>query len=62
MNWGMLVSIIVAAVLVWFGARFVRHNPQAFSRANLVKSIGTLGWLTIMIIAVIFVCVYFLKH
>ena len=52
----------MAAVFVWWGYRYYKTNPEAFSRENVGKSFGTMGILAILLIAFIAFCVYFLRQ
>ena len=61
MNWNALAAVLVAGLVAWLGYRGIKGNPGLFTKENLGKTIGTLGWLALMLIAVIFFCVYVLK-
>ncbi len=61
MDWSSLLYILGAGLMVWLIVRMVRRNPQSFSKANLSKSVFTLGLLALMLIGVIFLCVVILK-
>jgi len=54
-NWSALLGILAAGVIGWLLYRVVRRNPESFSKANLTKSLGTMGLLALFLIAVIFI-------
>ncbi len=60
-TWTLVLFLASAAFLIWYMVRSIRHNPEAFSKANLSKSIYTLGILALMIIAIIIFCVWLLR-
>lgn len=62
MDWKSLVYVLAAGLLVWFSLRMIRGNPGAFSRANISKSITTMGFITLLLIGVVALCVWFLKQ
>ena len=61
-TWMQLLYLLAAAVLIWFGVKFIRSNPGAFSKENIGKSFYTTGILTLGLIAFIAVLVFLLKH
>ena len=61
MNWTAVALVIVAGLIAWMGYRGIKSNPNWFSKENFVKTFGVLGWLALMLIGVIFLCVYLLK-
>lgn len=61
MNWSALLFVLLAALAAWFAYRTIKGNPQMFSRANISKSITTLGVLALLLIVVIGFCVLMLK-
>ena len=56
-----ILLLIGAALLVWVAVRGARRNRDAFTKENLTKTLGTLGWLTLMIIVVVALCVWMIK-
>lgn len=56
-----LLMIILAAFLIWQLYRFVRGNPQIFSRENISRSIFTLGILCLLLIAFVVMLVWIVK-
>jgi|WetSurMetagenome_2_1015567.scaffolds.fasta_scaffold1485979_2 hypothetical protein len=56
-----ILFLILAIFIGWQTYRYVRVNPQAFSKANLSRSIFTLGILALILIGFIALCVVFLK-
>jgi hypothetical protein len=61
-SWMTVVWLIAAVLMIWLIFRMVRGNPQAFSRENLSKSVYTIGILTVILMAVIFLCVLLLRN
>ncbi len=53
--------LIAAALLAFLGYRSVKNNPGLFAKENITASLGTVGWLAIMIIGVIAFCVMVLR-
>lgn len=60
-GWALLLTCLLAVALLWWLIRSIRGNPEAFSKVNLGKSFYTMGILALLIIAIIFVCVLFLR-
>ena len=61
-QWMLLLYVIGAAVIIWYGIRTIRGNPQLFSKENISKSFFSIGILTLVLIAFIALLVYFLKN
>jgi hypothetical protein len=61
-GWGLVLLVISAALMIWLIVRTVKGNPQAFSKANLSKSIYTIGILALVLILIIFFCVMLLRN
>ncbi len=61
-SWYLLLYLAGAALMAWLAVRMVRANPGAFSRENLGKSITTTGFLALLIIGVVVVCIIFLRR
>lgn len=61
MEWGKLLYVIGAALLIWLLYRQVKGNPEMFSRTNLSKSFFTLGILALLLIGFIGLLVVMLK-
>lgn len=62
MNWHMILYVIFAGVLVWYGVRTVRNNPALFSKENMGKSFQTMGFLALGLIVFVALLVFLLKH
>lgn len=62
MNWHMILYVLGAIALIWFGWSFIRNNPDMFTRENLDKSFTTVGVLALGLIAFIALLVVMLKH
>lgn len=61
MGWMNILYLVAAAFFVWWAVRFIRNNPTAVSKENMSKSVTTIGWLVLMIIAVVTLCILMLK-
>ena len=61
MNWTNIFLALTAAVLLFFLYRNIKGNPQAFSKANLSKSVSTLGVLALFLIGFIALLILILK-
>ncbi len=61
-TWTSVFYALGMVLMLWLVVRLIKSNPQAFSRANLSRSTTTLGFLTLMIIGVVALGVFFLKH
>ena len=61
MDWSKLLYLLGVAFFVWMGYRFVKNNPNAFSRENLSRSLYTTGLLALGLIALIAFCVWMLR-
>lgn len=62
MNWEALVAALVAGLLIYSLFRSIRHNPEAFSKANLAKGSYTLGLLALALMGLILFCILLLKN
>lgn len=62
MNWSGLIAAIFGILLVFMAIRLVRNNPGLFTKENFGKSTFTLGILTLMFIAIVAICVWFLRN
>ena len=60
-TWDQIAMLIAAALLAFLGYRSVKNNPGLFAKENITASLGTVGWLAIMIIGVIAFCVMVLR-
>ncbi|MDF2868269.1 MAG: hypothetical protein K0S11_1739 [Gammaproteobacteria bacterium] len=61
MEWGKILAIIVALVLVWLSFRALRANPEMLSKENLSKSFSTMGLLALILLGFIGLCIYLLR-
>ena len=61
-GWMQLLAIVGAGLLVWLAFRLLKGNPTMFSKENVENSFVTIGILTLLLIAVIAVCIFILKH
>jgi hypothetical protein len=59
--WTKLIVLLCALFLGWMTYRNVRANPQAFSSENIHKSLYTLGWLALFLIAFVAFLVLLVK-
>lgn len=56
-----ILGIAAIGLVVWLLYRVIRQQPEAFSKANLSKSLGTLGVLGILLIVFVAFFVVLLK-
>ncbi len=56
-----ILLILGVGIILWLSYTSIRRNPQAFSLANINKSVFTLGLLALFLIAIIFILVWLLK-
>jgi hypothetical protein len=56
-----ILILLLAGFLGWQLYKYVKANPQAFSRDNLNKSFFTLGILALLLIGFIALCVMILR-
>ena len=61
MDWSQFGYVILALLFLGLLIFFVRRQRDAFTKENFIKSFGTMGWLTLLMIAVIAFCIYLLK-
>lgn len=61
MEWGKLLYVLLAGLLAWLAYRNIRGNPEAFSKANMNKSLRTLAVLALILIGFIALCVMLLR-
>jgi flagellar biogenesis protein FliO len=62
MEWGKLVLVVIAGLLLWQMIRTVRANPQMVSKQNLTKSFTTMGVLALLLIGFVAFCVVLLRQ
>jgi len=62
MDWQLLLYMAGAGLMAWIAFRLVKNNRTAFSKENLNKTIGTFGLLTLLMMAVIAICVMILRQ
>jgi len=60
MGWEKILFVILAIAMIWLLSRALRGNKEAFSKKNMGKSLQTLGFLALILIAVIALCVFML--
>ncbi len=56
-----ILSIVAVVFIVWYLLKTFRQNPAIFSKANFNKSLGTMGFLAIGLIAFIALLVMLLR-
>lgn len=61
MNWTHLLALLGALFIVWILFRIVRSNPTTFSKENFSKSLSTMGFLALILIAFVAVCIMLLR-
>jgi len=57
-----LLLVIIAIFMIWRLFAYFRANPQAFSKANLNRSIFTLGILTLLLIGFVAILVLVVRQ
>ena len=62
MNWNMLAAVVVAGLVAWMGYRGIKNQPGLFTKLNFFKTTGTLGYLALILIAVIAFCGFLLRN
>lgn len=60
--WGQLLLTLGIMAMIWLLYRAVKSTPQAFSRENLSKSLTTLGFLGLALIALVAFAVMLLRR
>jgi len=56
-----ILFIIVALGLVFWAINIIKNNRQAFTKENFLKSANTLGWLTLLLIGIMALCIWLIK-
>ena len=59
--WIQLLGIASALLIAYFLYREIKGNPDRFTKKQLNESVYTMGLLALALIAVIAICVLFLK-
>lgn len=59
--WHKLFFAVLAIFIIWLIYRNLKSNPKAFSKDNLGKSLHTLGWLALALIAFVGLLVLLLR-
>jgi len=57
-----LLTLCGFGFLIWMMYRVIKGNPEAFSRENLSRSFTTLGFLALILIAVVGFVIFILRH
>jgi hypothetical protein len=57
-----ILLILGAGLILWFSFKTIKRYPNAFSGENINKSFFTLGILALMLIGIISILVFLLKH
>jgi hypothetical protein len=55
------IFIIISILLLIWAFYLIKRRPELFSKENFWRSANTLGWLALMLIAVIAIFVWFLR-
>ena len=61
-GWAVFGYMLMACVMGYFIYRLYQSRPDMFSRKNIEKSFFSLGILAIIILGIIALGVYFLRH
>lgn len=56
-----VLALIAGAVIIWYLYRTIKHQPEAFSKANFSKSLATMGVLALGLIGFVWLCVLYLQ-
>ena len=56
-----ILAILAAVFIVWYMYKNVKHNKEAFNRETLSKSLTTMGFLALILIAFVAFCVFLLR-
>ena len=56
-----ILFLIAGALLIWWAITIIRRNPNLFTKANFSQTLTTVGLLTLLIIAIVFIAVKILK-
>ncbi len=59
--WTQILTIIALIFLAWWLYSVIKGNKESFTKENMGKTIQTLGWVAIFLIAVIAFSVLMLK-
>lgn len=57
-----ILLLLLAGFLIWQLFRYIRANPGAFSKDNLSRGLFVLNILALLLIGLIALCVFLLKH
>ena len=57
-----ILAMIGAGLLIWYLYHMIKSRPDQFSRANLSKSLGSIGILAILLIAFVTFLVWVTRH
>jgi len=60
-TWEKVLYALLAVFIIWYLFRFIRSNPNAFSKENFGKGARTLGILALLLIGFIGLCVMLLR-
>lgn len=61
MNWNAFFAFLAAGILLWFLYGYIRQNPGTLSIKNFSKTLTTLGFLGIGLIAFVALLVMLLR-
>ncbi len=53
MDWQKIIFLIIGAGFIWLIYRSIKGNKAAFSKENLSKGFGTLGFLALFLIGIV---------
>lgn len=62
MHWEAIVGGLLAGLIIFWLYRGVKANPATLSKVNVVKSLGTMAWLALILLAFIVFCLLLLRQ
>ena len=60
--WSQLGAVLIAAFVIWLLYRYVKHNPESLKKENIMKSMGTMGFLALGLIAFVAFLIFLVNN
>lgn len=57
-----ILALLGAGLIVWVLYRFIKEKPDSLSRESLSKSFSTMGFLALILIALVALLVYTVRN